>query len=45
MIERLALDHEEIDEHWAKLNEVLRAPNRSPILPSFWISLHALKNI
>ena len=25
MIERLALDHEEIDEHWAKLNEVLRA--------------------
>jgi len=28
MIERLALDHEEIDEHWAKLNEVLRAPER-----------------
>jgi len=25
MIERLALDHEEIDEHWAKLIEVLRA--------------------
>jgi hypothetical protein len=22
MIERLALDHEEIDAHWAKLNEV-----------------------
>ena len=28
MIERLALDHEEIDEHWAKLNEVLRAPEQ-----------------
>ncbi len=28
MIERLALDHEEIDEHWSKLNEVLRAPER-----------------
>ena len=32
MIERLALDHEEIDEHWSKLNEVLRAPKKSPIL-------------
>ncbi len=28
MIERLALDHEELDEHWAKLNEVLRAPEQ-----------------
>ncbi len=28
MIERLALDHEEIDEHWAKLNEILRAPEQ-----------------
>lgn len=28
MIERLALDHEEIDEHWAKLNQVLRAPEQ-----------------
>jgi len=28
MIERLALDHEEIDEHWARLNEILRAPEK-----------------
>ncbi len=28
MIERLALDHEEIEEHWTKLNEVLRAPEQ-----------------
>ncbi|MGH8579271.1 MAG: hemerythrin domain-containing protein, partial [Gammaproteobacteria bacterium] len=30
MIERLALDHEEIDEHWAKLNEVLREQIADP---------------